>query len=60
LKKFATPLYVMAMAVQNIYQAQVTIGPWIEKGFTTTLTIQSRLQKGSESHPERDGEDYQS
>jgi len=36
-------------------KAQVTIGPWLKTGFTTTLTIQSHLQKGSESHPERDG-----
>jgi len=52
LKNSHTASHVMAMAVQKLFpKAQVTIGPWLKTGFTTTLTIQSHLQK-DESHEE--------
>jgi len=54
-----TASHVMAMAVQKLFLSASYHWP-LENGFTTTLTIQSHLQKGSESHPERDGQDYQS
>ena len=48
--------HLLAHAVKQLYpSAQVTIGPVIENGFTTTLPSNAPLLRGSGTHPDTDG-----